>query len=96
MANRDNMGVADSEFAEAGFAIAMYASALISMIEKYTSAVQTICDEGIQDQQICGRLGSLASRVSSLVGPLEEVAKQANKDLKSYIDAIDSADKFLY
>lgn len=96
MANKDNMGVADQEFISAGNAIGAYAEALVGMIRDYTVAVRKICDNAIHDQQITQRLSSLTEQVNSLCGPLESISKQASKDCKAFVDAIDDADKFLY
>lgn len=96
MASKDNMGVADQEFISAGNAIGSYAEALVRMIDGYTASVKKICDNAIQDQLICQRLSSLTEQVNSLRDPLEDISKQAAKDCKAFVEAIDNADKFLY
>ena len=93
---KDNMGVQDSEFTSAGNTVVLYAKELSTMMQQYCSAVQSICHTGIQDQLICSKLSKLANDVANLRAPLEEIAGDAAKNCKNFVDAVDSADQFLY
>ena len=93
---KDNMGVQDSEFTSAGNTIVKYAQKLSTMMQQYCDAVQSICQTGIQDQLICSKLSKLANDVAKLRAPLEEIAGDAAKNCKDFVDAVDSADQFLY
>ena len=55
---KDNMGVQDSEFTSAGNTILLYAQELSAMMQQYCSAVQSICQTGIQDQLINSKLSN--------------------------------------
>lgn len=93
---KDNMGIADSEFTSGALLLASYAAALDNQIQSYLSVVNIICEEAIQNQQIRSRLGSLCTQVQSVREPLNSAVSQAVKDCRSFIKAVDSADKFLY
>lgn len=93
---KDNMGIADQEFSSDAAKLTNYASALDSQIQAYLSAVKTIYDEGIQDQQIRARLVTLCEQVQSVREPLNSIVTQAAKDCRAFVKAVDDADKFLY
>lgn len=93
---KTNMGISDAEFTSAAKTISSYGEELVNLITQYQQAVKLICDTAIQDQLICGNLYRICEQIDALKQPISDLTSQAATKAKNYVDAIDSADKFLY
>ena len=86
----------DAEFQKAAQDIRDYGMQLNDMISKYVTGVEKITQTAIQSQRLSNKLSKLSERMVALQAPLNEIVDSVQKQCKEYIQAVDSADQFLY
>jgi hypothetical protein len=87
--------VYDDEYQAAATTLLRYGNMLIERIERYSSCLQTITSNAIQDPLIAPRLLELANRTAALAVPLEQSVNRACSLCGDFVRAIDEADCFL-
>lgn len=88
--------VYDEEIRYAKRCIIAYGKALITIMNNYTSGLETILDTAIKDDLISEELRNLIEKVNAIKPDVSESVEKAGHSCENYIQAIDAADQFLY
>ncbi|MEG2052327.1 MAG: hypothetical protein RR012_08535 [Oscillospiraceae bacterium] len=96
MVNEHDVIIYDEEFNATALKIEGYCQSLISYITVYSKCIKDITSVAINDEKIVERLSSLVAEVDKIKPIIEEIKADASSNCKSFVLAVDDADKFLY
>lgn len=65
-------------------------------IDRYTSILRTILDNGVKEGVVHDNLESFLDRVSQLKDQTTELASDASDNLNNFISDMDTADSYVY
>jgi soluble cytochrome b562 len=91
-----NLIVADKEYAEMKKLYGTIGSNTEKYINDYIKIMNSIISGKLIEGEVANKMAAYINRVSVLKGQVQDIMKDLQKNIDSFVSEIDKADKYLY
>lgn len=86
----------DNDYIDVAKYICDYCSALVEIIDTYTTTLEEIAEKAIVDQKITSALANLSNQTAPLAQIIAEIGQQVANSSRDFVSEVDATDSFLY